>query len=151
MDKNASFRIDFRHPQTWSHPTERSLDDAFFKKLDQEELTGGNALATLTLRQLSEDDYRLHIHVRGSVTTLCDRCLEEVQLPIEAEDDVVLTFNAETDNDDAFILSERDPVFDAAWTLYEIIATSLPLERKHADGECAAEMLARIQTNEDYN
>jgi len=146
MDRNTLLRIDFRHPQTWNVPVEVTLDNCFFENLEQEELTGGDVQAKLEMRQTSADNYNLHIRVKGSVNTLCDRCLEEVKLQIDAEEDVLLTFDSKTSDDDALIIPAKSPVFDAAWTIYEIIVTSLPIERKHPDGECAEDMMALINS-----
>lgn len=149
MDRKSLMRIDFRNLHSWDQPVETSLDDSFFESLDQEEIMGGKVQAVLSLRTLSGDNYSLRIKVSGNVVTQCDRCLEAVTLPIEAEDEVLLTFNTECDNLDAVILPEREPYFDAAWTVYEIIATSLPTERKHPEGECAADMIGRISGQSD--
>ena len=63
--------------------------------------------------------------IAGSVTVACDRCLEDLVIPVE-------TSFAEqyTPDEDELDLSQD---------VYDFVCTSLPLQRVHPEGECNQE------------
>ena len=144
MDKSQPLLIDFRHLQQCQKPIEQTLDDAFFKELDQDDIIGGNVSIKLTLRELSEDDYKLRIEIEGEAELRCDRCLEPTRMAVNVDENVFFTFNPESTNQDAEFLSERQATYDLSWLIFELIDTSLPPQRFHKEGECAPDMLSRI-------
>ncbi|MBR1712722.1 MAG: DUF177 domain-containing protein [Alloprevotella sp.] len=147
MANPDTFHLDLRNVGTEVKTFEHALGDDFFKALEQEEILGGNIKVTLKIREAAGDIFQLDIAANGTVRTVCDRCLEEVVLPVDTAERVRLAGNDEggSDADTDTILLERNATgFNAAWLIYEVIATSLPTERTHAPGECDADMLGRI-------
>ncbi len=63
--------------------------------------------------------------IGGSVTVECDRCLEDLRIPVE-------TSFEETFTPDSGEL-------DLSQDIYDYICTSLPLRRVHPEGECNGE------------
>lgn len=63
--------------------------------------------------------------IKGSVTVPCDRCLENLEIPVEVgfEDSVV----------------SEDGVLDLSQDIYDYVLTSLPLQKIHEDGKCNEE------------
>lgn len=127
-----------------------NLDDAFFNELEQEEIIGGNVVAELSIKEVTTHIYNVSVTVKGEVGVQCDRCLDELQLPVEASDTVKLKHGRpeEDDGDDWLYMSENKSAYDFGWTLYEIIETSLPLNRTHAEGQCNEAMLEYISREE---
>ena len=60
--------------------------------------------------------------IEGSVTVSCDRCLADLEMPIETFFDE--TYTAEGDE------------LDLRQDIYDYICTALPLQRVHPEGEC---------------
>ncbi len=60
--------------------------------------------------------------IEGSVTVACDRCLADLEMPIETFFDE--TYTAEGDE------------LDLRQDIYDYICTALPLQRVHPEGEC---------------
>lgn len=60
--------------------------------------------------------------IEGSVTIACDRCLADLEIPIETFFDE--TYTAEGDE------------LDLRQDIYDYICTALPLQRVHPEGEC---------------
>ena len=63
--------------------------------------------------------------IGGTVTVACDRCLEDLTIPVE-------TSFEETYTPEAGELDMRQDIYD-------YVCTSLPLQRVHPDGECNGE------------
>ena len=63
--------------------------------------------------------------IEGSVTVACDRCLEELVIPVETSFEE--TYTPESDE------------LDISQEVYDYVCISLPLRRVHPDGECNGE------------
>ena len=63
--------------------------------------------------------------IAGSVTVACDRCLEDLVIPVETSFEE--TYSPEGDE------------LDLGQDVYDFVCISLPLQRVHPDGECNQE------------
>lgn len=127
-------------------PLEITLDDAFFSALEQDEITGGRVSVSLLVSHVAEYIYKVSVRAEGEVGVQCDRCLDTLTLPVSVEDEVRIKHGAAAEDDapDMLYMDVKGQEFDFGWTLYEIIETSLPLNRVHPDGECNEQMLGYI-------
>lgn len=131
------------------------LDDAFFSSLNQEEVLGGEVNVTLNLRE-REGQFVLSTHIGGTVRVACDRCLDEVVIPVENDDETKIKFvtnikEAEEDDEGNICLPERCTEYDCAWRVYETIVLGLPTERTHPAGECNAQMMTLLESYKSHS
>lgn len=123
------------------------LDDAFFEQLDQDVIVGGDVDVKVKVRKGSGDILTFHFTMAGNVRVLCDRCLDEVTLPVGFSDSVqVAQGDPDDDTGDVVIIPFSQQSYDYSWDMYELIDIHLPLQRVHAEGECNADMLTRFST-----
>lgn len=137
------YKIKLRSLSEGDHQYDWRLDDAYFTRLSEGTLLGGEVFVDLDLRRTGEV-FSLHFFYEGSVTTTCDRCLEPVSLDVEDERELVVKFghNPEDSTDEILIVDQHDGVLDLEWLLYEDVLLALPLQHMHAEGECSPEMMA---------
>ena len=88
------------------------LDNTYFSGIEKTELLGGmvNVKAQLSLRQ---NDFDLQMSVQGMVQVTCDRCLDSMDVEVNAEE--MLEFE------------EGTRELDLEWLAYEMIIVNLPL------------------------
>ena len=67
---------------------EIELSDRFFADLEQEEISGGEVHADILVKASAGSVFQIQIQVHGRVTVACDRCLDPLVLPVEAEETV---------------------------------------------------------------
>ncbi len=146
MDENVLQNLDLHQASEEGAEMVFHLNDAFFRALAQEEILGGDVEFRLRVRRRADSIYLLNVSVDGVVQTPCDRCLDPVSIHVEAEDELRAVHDDESFADEAEVLltDKRSDKVDLSWTAYEIIETSLPLERCHDRENCNPEMLARI-------
>ena len=80
--------------------------------------------------------------VSGYVTVECDRCLDELELPVDVEIRLSVKYGEEAV--DELQTGEREIVFvpedcaelDMGQIVYDYVCTSLPMQRMHAEGDC---------------
>ncbi|MBO5252144.1 MAG: DUF177 domain-containing protein [Bacteroidaceae bacterium] len=120
------------------------LDNQFFADLDAPEVQKGQINVTLKVRKTS-GLYQLDFHSEGKVVVICDRCLDEMELPIETEDRLKVKLGAEfAEIDDIVVVPEEDGYINVAWFIYEFIALSIPMKHVHAPGKCNKEMVNKL-------
>ena len=90
--------------------------------------------------------------VEGSVTVECDRCLEDLEIPVEL--DVLLSVkfgdseSSEENQDgerEVIFLPVDNTEFDVKQVVYDYVCLSLPLQRVHEDGKCNPEALKYLE------
>jgi len=112
------------------------LDGAYLRSLEKSELLDGQIDATAELH-LRENDYDIRVAVSGSVEVTCDRCLEPMEIAVEAEDDMT------ADTEDESRAKTRE--IDLNWLAYELTIVNLPLVHSHQAGGCNPEMDSLLQ------
>ena len=154
MCSNEPIQIAFPLPRNLAFPLHRMLENQFFEHLEQKEILGGRIELNLDLQSKSSGIYVADIQLKGQVEVLCDRCLESLSLPVEAAESIKTIddgafaeyADSETDDDLAMHVDAKTGKLDLDWTIYEIIETSLPLQRVHPEGECNEDMTGRFIT-----
>jgi len=146
MSGTDALKVDLRQALHRESPLVISVDDSFFAALEQEEILGGEVVAQVGVQEKADGVFLLTLTVKGRVKVACDRCLEEVTLPVEASETVkVCRDGAEGAlagaDDERRTLPGPADLYDVAWDLYETVALALPLRRVHEDGACNPEML----------
>jgi uncharacterized metal-binding protein YceD (DUF177 family) len=115
------------------HVFDFQLDNAYFGEIENSELLSGEVKvsAQLNLRQY---DFDLTMEVKGLVQVTCDRCLDAMDVAIDAR---------ETD----WEWDEQPKLIDLSWLAYELIIVNLPLVHSHQEGGCNPEMDALLQNH----
>ena len=79
------------------------------------------------------------LHLGGTVTVPCDRCLEPLQVPVEEDPSEV--FETELLKED----------WDLSQAVYDYICLSLPMQRVHPEGECNPDTVRFLGQGEREN
>ena len=123
------------------HTFEFVMDDNFFNCFDATKGTKGmvNARVDIVKSSLLME---VRMKIEGAVEAICDRCLEEMELPISGELDLYAKYGEreEGNDDDFIILAQDDDYLDLSEPLYEVYMLNYPLRVVHPEGECNKEM-----------
>ena len=131
-------------------PLTLHLDDDFFQSLDQDEITGGDVDVVLQVKQGAGEVLHFNYKMHGNARVLCDRCLDEVELPVDFSDTIDIAHgDPDDDNGEAIIIPFSQMTYDIAWDMFELIDVHFPLQRIHPEGQCNPDMVSRFSTEED--
>lgn len=123
---------------------EFSLTNQFFTDIDAPEIQKGKLQVQLNVKK-TMGVYVLTFHIEGSVIVPCDRCLDDMELPVVTDDTLKVKLGATfSDEDDMVIVPEEDGYINVAWFMYEFIALSLPMKHVHAPGQCNKSMMGAL-------
>ncbi|HJC93564.1 MAG TPA: DUF177 domain-containing protein [Candidatus Phocaeicola excrementigallinarum] len=123
---------------------EFTLDDQFFTELEVSDIHKGNVEACLTVRK-ALGAYLLDFHIEGVVTVTCDRCLDDLALPVSVDNSLKVKLGTEySEEEDLITIPEEDGFINVAWLVYEFVALSLPMKKVHLPGECNETMMKAL-------
>ena len=145
MSKFEQYNIVLKDLPTEVSTIEFILDDVFFKKIDSPEVQRGNVKATVTIRRKNET-FELSFDLNGIVLVSCDRCLDDMELPINYKEKLLVKFGKKfSEEDEIVIVPETEGAINVAWFLYEFIILNIPIKHVHASGECNKTMISKLK------
>jgi uncharacterized metal-binding protein YceD (DUF177 family) len=120
---------------------EFKLDNKFFAQHEYIDICGCSVDAKIVAKKRIAD-IELSFELKGFVTVICDRCLEEMNLPIKYQETVLVKFGKSfDDSEDIIVIDENEGAFDVAWLLYEMVAAAVPPQHSHPFEKCNKEMI----------
>ncbi|MDR0510310.1 MAG: DUF177 domain-containing protein, partial [Rikenellaceae bacterium] len=139
------------------HDFEFELDGLLFRAFDSPDVKDARVRARVTLTRAPQR-MSVEAHLDGVVTVECDRCLEDLSLPVEFDGDVEVTectdeWPEEGYDGEAFRIAGRDGEIDLSAWLFESVILALPYRRVHDEGGCDPAMLERFRvvTEEEFD
>jgi uncharacterized metal-binding protein YceD (DUF177 family) len=147
METLKRYEIDLKTlPQASSSRFVYDLEDDFFEIIEATDVIYGKVEVTVDVIRVASA-FEMRFHTEGVVTVECDRCLAEVELPVEADNKLIVTFGKEYSetSDEHVTVSEEEGTTNIAWFMYEFIVLALPMKRVHAAGECDEEMASKLR------
>lgn len=144
MNSKRTYLISFVGLKIGFHDFEYEINDAFFEGFEYSIIHKGDVNVHLRLEK-KETMFIAHYQADGFVTTTCDRCTDELKLPVKGEFQIIYKFGREISEDENLIvLPEEAYQLDVSEAIYELITISLPAKKVHPKGECNEEMLELI-------
>ncbi len=145
MSKLEQFNVDLKALSQGDNILSFVLDDAFFEAIEAPTVRRGRLQTTLTIHR-TEDYFDLDFHTEGLVTVACDRCLDDLEQPISADDHLVAKFGtAYSEDDELVIVAENEGMLDMSWFIYQFVELSIPLRHVHAPGKCNPAMMKALE------
>jgi len=144
MGKLEQFKVNLRALKKDVTAFDFDLDKDYFDAIDGDEINSGKLLTHLIVRKTA-GVYELEFHTEGTVTVLCDLCLDEMTLPIETDNRLTVRFGETFQEDDDYItLPAEESFIDVAWYIYEFVALAIPIKHVHEEGGCNQDMIDRL-------
>ena len=139
------FKIDLKALKQDETPLQWELDNNFFQQLEGAQLQSGSLHVSGSIRK-AVGFFELQLHTVGTVEVTCDRCLDLMRQPIEADLNTTVKLGTEDSyDDDVITVDETQSVLDTAWLIYESIALAVPIRHVHQPGDCNVAMSEKLQ------
>ena len=121
------------------------LDNLFFAHIDAPEVQKGKVNVVLNVKRTSHA-FELSFETEGIVWIPCDRCLDEMELPIDSSDKLMVKFGREfaEEGENLVVIPEEEGEINVAWFMYEFIALSVPMKHVHGPGKCNKSMSSKL-------
>lgn len=159
MNILKQYTISWKGLKNGLHHFDFEVDDRFFNAFEASEILGGKAAVSVEMNR-SAAMLELGFSISGEVKAVCDRCLEELMLPVEYSGELKVRFSDETDEYDGEVMwvNPADPELMLGQYIYESILLGLPYRKVHGTDSagnllCDKDMLARfsIVSQEEFD
>ena len=129
-----------------------SAGKTFFAQFENAELLDADVKVSWevekTARELLVDG-----DLEGTLTVVCDRCLEDLVLPVVSSFALRIVFGAgeaaeeeDADGRETVYADPSLPGFDLSQTVYDYACLALPVQRVHPDGECNPDAVKHLHS-----
>ncbi|MBK7432240.1 MAG: DUF177 domain-containing protein [Bacteroidetes bacterium] len=132
------------------HEFEFHINDAFFQRFENSLVQKGD-IDVLVVVDKKELMMLLDFTMEGHVIVECDRCLEDLELPIESYEELIVKFGEkeETESEEVIVVSTKEYELDVSQFIYEYISLQIPMRNVHDEEEngqtCDPEILKTLE------
>lgn len=146
MGKFSAFNLPLKSLPVGTHNFKFHLDKTFFENMESADVRGAALDVDLTVDHRN-DVYDLSFEVSGVAVVACDRCLDDLELPIDARYHVVVKYGDDfRDDSDEFIeIPESDNYLNVAYMIYDTVSLAIPIKHVHPLGKCNRAMSSLLK------
>ncbi len=145
MNSLEFLKIDLKDLKEEETSLEFSLDDRYFGSLDGAELKKGSLHVSVSIRKVT-GFFEFLIHTEGHVIVACDRCLDDMEQPVETDNRLIVKLGSSySEEDDIIVVPEEEGILDISWFIYEFVTLAIPIRHVHAPGKCNAAMTKTLE------
>ena len=130
MESFKEFSIPISGLEDGIHHFDFTLGNEFFKHFERSPIKGGVVSARLSLDK-RPSMLVLGIQISGTIDESCDRCLANINLPIEGNYRLVGKYGEGEEDIDVFYLSREDVELNVASYLYELSCLAVPISKTY--------------------
>ena len=135
MNPLADYRIPFVGLKPGMHDFQMRVDPEFFACFPHSDVNQVRGDVHVELDKL-DTTMTLRLTLDATLTAPCDRCLEEIELPLQATDRISIRFGEETVlDDDLWILGSKEYELDVADAVFQLVHLTLPTRIIHEQEE----------------
>ena len=139
-----ALKIDLKELKEGLNSCEVQLDDNYFEVINAPEVRRGELCVVLSIRKTGAL-FELDSHIVGSIHIPCDRCLDDMEQPINTDNRLVVKLGeTHSEENDLLIVPEDKGILDLSWIIYEFIALSIPIKHVHTPGKCNPAMIEML-------
>lgn len=146
LGKFDTYKIDLKNLSQGTHEFSYTLENKFFIDIDGAEVQKGKVNVQLAVRCASAM-FEMNFRIEGVVWVPCDRCLDDMEIPIDTKNRLVVKFGKEyaEESDEIVVIPEEEGAINLAWFLYEFIALTVPMKHVHPPGKCNKSMSSKLK------
>lgn len=150
LDYLAKYTIPFKGLKDGKHEFDFTIDQEFFEQFQTEDVYQAEASVKVSFNKKTLVT-TLKFELDGNLKTVCDRCLDEMEIEVSGENSLYLKFGEEHEElaDDVVVISDSENEIKIAHYIYELFSLSLPLsfvhpEDENGDSTCNSKMIEKL-------
>lgn len=146
MGKFTEYQLPLKTLTAGVHNFEFTLGKQFFENMESGDVRDADVHAQVTVDHRG-DMYYLKMHVTGTIVIPCDRCLDDLQWPVDAEYDIAVKYGDayRDDSDELLEIPDSTAALNIAYMLYDTVMLAIPMKHVHPMGKCNRQMSAVLK------
>jgi uncharacterized metal-binding protein YceD (DUF177 family) len=151
VGKFSDFKLPLKSLPEGTHQFHYDLDKQFFANMESADIRDAKVGVELTVVHRN-GAYDLTFACNGSVIVACDRCLDDLELPIETSYHVTVKYGDEyrEDSDEFIEIPESDNYLNVAYMIYDTVSLAIPIKHVHPMGKCNRAMSSLLKKHRSH-
>jgi len=146
MGKFSEYKLPLKSLCEGAHEFEYKLGKQFFADMEDSDVRDACLTVHLTVTH-RHDAYDLAFRVSGTVTLTCDRCLDDLEVPIDTEYRLMVKYGEDynDESDDLLVIPQGDNYLNVSYMIHDTVVLAIPIRHVHAPGKCNRQMSALLR------
>lgn len=146
MGKFTAYKLPLKSLAAGTYDYEYHLGKQFFTDMESADIHDADLTVKLTVTR-KRDIYRLDFTITGTITLICDRCLDDLIMPVDTTYSIAVKYGDDYNDeaDDLLIIPESDNFLNVAYMIYDTVALTIPIKHVHPMGKCNRQMSAMLR------
>ena len=124
----------------------------FFEPFENPEILGADLSVAVSIERTGHD-FDVDCTLEGTLTVACDRCLEELDIPVDAHPRLRFRFGPAAEEEDdplreTVCLAPSATELDLQQAVYDYACLAVPLHKVHPEGGCNPDTIRYINGSE---
>ncbi len=143
-------KIDIKGLTLGEHIVDIPIDGTFFESYENDIVSDADLNVNIKISK-SVGWVKAEMDIEGFVIVPCDRCLEDLKLPVSVSAPFTVKFSSWSDDDsdggvdDMIILDKNESDLDLSQLIYDYVCLSFPIRKVHPEGECDPKVLEKLK------
>ncbi len=122
------------------------IDGKFFNEIETSEVRSGSVDVALSVTHSQEGIYELDFVCNGIIIIPCDRCLDDMEHPVDTSYHLTVKMGDELDEsiDNVLVIPSSWRTLDLSPIVRDTVLLTIPMMHAHSPGDCNQEMLGRL-------
>lgn len=146
MGKFTAYKLPLKSLAAGTYDYEYHLGKQFFTDMESADIHDADLDVKLAVTH-KRDIYRVDFTITGTITLICDRCLDDLIMPVDTTYSIAVKYGEDYNDeaDDLLIIPESDNFLNVAYMLYDTVALTIPIKHVHPMGKCNRQMSAMLR------
>lgn len=146
VGKFSAFKLPLKTLPVGSHDFDYHLDKQFFVDMESADIRDANLDVHVNV-VYKDDMYELTITIKGEITLICDRCLDELPCPVDTSYHIFVKYGPDycDDSDELLEIPESDQYLNISYMIYDTVALTIPIKHVHPLGKCNRAMSSLLK------
>lgn len=146
MGKFTEYKLPLKSMPAGTHDFEYTLGKTFFTNMESEDIHDADLKVALSVVHKG-DLYELNFAITGTITLICDRCLDDLEFPVDTTYHINVKYGEDynDDSDNLLVIPESDNYLNVAYMIYDTVALTIPIKHVHPLGKCNRQMSAILK------
>lgn len=146
VGKFSAYKLPLKTLPHGSHAFDYKLQKQFFVDMESADIRDADLDVHVDVNYKG-DLYEITLTVKGEITLICDRCLDDLQWPVDTTFHIFVKYGPDynDDSDELLEIPESDAELNIAYMIYDTVALTIPIKHVHPLGKCNRAMSSLLK------
>jgi len=146
MGKFSEYKLPLKSLPVGSQEFDYQIGKQFFINMEDNEVRNADVKVHLVVEH-KNDYYDMHFTMNGEIIVACDRCLDDLVLPVDTAYHIIVKYGDDyrDDSDEYMEIPYSDADINVSYMIHDTIALSIPIKHVHPAGKCNRAMSSLLK------